>query len=173
MSTLIQLCKGTFPLWNAFELELVADLEFKSGKVYHLDGRNGSGKSSFIRKCLLPRIMEKRIGYLYLEQQMHTQLSAIKANAALANYPESIHSEAEAVDYLLYDLEKCHRKAEQACFVIWDESEYYPQVYAFLQAKNIEFVLLLVNHNQIVLPCPISILRLELQTLSKTRLELS
>jgi len=74
----------TLQIWPGFRLELPAPLEFQTGFRYHLRGLNGSGKSSFLSRVLLPRLIGNVSYYnLYFEQQMSLQLDAVRAYAAL------------------------------------------------------------------------------------------
>jgi ABC-type ATPase involved in cell division len=88
----IRLESGTYPVWDDFSLELTSDLTFSSVALYYLHGANGSGKSSFIERLLIPSLRNQRdIFLLYFEQQMHFQIQAVKAYASIMPPRKEIH----------------------------------------------------------------------------------
>lgn len=122
-NSLIQFINETHQIWPDFSLRIVSPLSFQMGKIYHLKGENGSGKSSFLQKILVPAIQAKKDAYIvYLQQQMHLQLYAIKAYAATHAAPHSIENEADAISFLLHDLHQAYQKEPKDIYLIADES---------------------------------------------------
>jgi energy-coupling factor transporter ATP-binding protein EcfA2 len=113
---------GNYQVWPNFALEVSTDLSFEMGKSYQLLGANGSGKSSFIQKLLLPAIREQDNAYIvYLQQQMHLQLYALKAHAAFHAPGIRICTANDAAKYLLADLQKAYAARAKNIYIVADE----------------------------------------------------
>ena len=120
---MIKLEPGIHQLWPRFSQSISSPLSFEMGKIYHLKGDNGSGKSSFIQKILLPIIQTQGDAYIiYLQQQMHLQLYALRAYAAVNGYGKRIVSEQDAVDFLVQDLLDCYSHTPKDVYLLSDES---------------------------------------------------
>ncbi len=142
------LTKGDHQVWEGFNLSLETDLSFSPG-IHYLEGANGSGKSSFLSRLLLPRLLHDRAVYcLYLEQQMHLQLTAVKAYASLIQLRRRIFGEAETVGYLLDDLLRVWQIQPRPCYVLMDESHCAKEVRDFLSHKLPGSVLIYAAHTE-------------------------
>jgi ABC-type dipeptide/oligopeptide/nickel transport system ATPase subunit len=118
---MIQLPAGKREIWPGFTLNLPQSLEFAPGSSYHLKGANGSGKSSFIHRILLPALQDRDDLYiLCLEQQMHLQIYALSAIAAIFKPEYSIRNEEDVWRYLWDDL--ASRADSFPVYVIADEA---------------------------------------------------
>ncbi len=138
---------GEYQVWPGFSLHLTADLDFCPG-LHYLSGPNGSGKSSFLTRLLLPRLLQDADAYsLYLEQQMHLQVNAVKAYASVLRPHARINGEADTVDFLLQNLLRAWQTRPKACFVAMDESPHAAQVHAFLSANLPAFSLIFSSHH--------------------------
>ncbi len=113
---------GKHLLWQQFNLEICCSIAFEQGKHYHLQGENGSGKSSFINRILIPRLKESGCYILLFEQQMALQLHAIKAHAAIFSPGRRIVSEQDVISYLLDDLKATYMNKPRDVYIIADES---------------------------------------------------
>ncbi|HNQ42999.1 MAG TPA: hypothetical protein PKI59_01145 [Candidatus Cloacimonadota bacterium] len=109
-------------VWPDFSLEIKNDLTFETGCRYHLSGPNGSGKTSLITQILIPKIQQSKSYILYFEQQMHLQLYAIKAYAALMHKDRVISSEADMMAYLFENLQMAYSAQPRDIYLIADES---------------------------------------------------
>ena len=111
-------------LYDGFELEITGELAFMAGERYYLSGANGSGKTSFLQRTLLPKLLEhpEKQYILYLEQQMRGQFLALKAYAAYSAYHQPVNCEADAVDYLLHNLRQCLSFQTRPIVLVVDES---------------------------------------------------
>ncbi len=147
MKLILKLDQAIYPIWENFRLELSQTIELYAGKIYHLQGSNGSGKSSFIRKCLIPALKTKGIPYIYLEQQMRAQIFALMADAALSEYKSPLQTEADAIEYLLFKAEQNRAVNSLALVCICDESAYSQRVYQVLSEKGWDFAMLIVAHD--------------------------
>ena len=118
---MITLPAGKRDIWPGFSLSLEKPLRFEVGKSYYLKGANGSGKSSFIHQILLPELEGRTDLYvLCLQQQMHLQLYALRAQAAIFKPGFAIRSEEDVWRYLWQDL--AERQDDLPVYVIADEA---------------------------------------------------
>lgn len=135
-------------IWPEFSLDITSDIQFSPGRIYHLDGPNGGGKSSFITRLLLPRLLERQDIYtLYFEQQMHHQIQTVKAYASIFPPHREINAEAQTVRHLLEDLKKNLASERRPCYVVMDESHQEKQVYDFLQTLDSDYCLIFSSHD--------------------------
>ncbi|MDZ4182589.1 MAG: hypothetical protein U1B83_06915 [Candidatus Cloacimonadaceae bacterium] len=100
------------------------ELSLGIGELIHLSGDNGSGKSSFLRRLLIPQIQAQQadIYQLYFEQQSALQLFSVKAHAAFQKPPRQINNEEQMTTYLLDNLELAMRKQSRPVILMIDES---------------------------------------------------
>lgn len=141
--------KGNYPVWENFALTLSADLDLGPG-IHCLSGANGSGKSSLLTRVLLPRLLKTPAVYcIYFEQQMHVQVTAIKAYASVIKPHRRIKGEADAVDFLLEDLLRAWKKEPRPCYVVMDESLFAERVLDFLQTNLPAFSLVYSAHTEL------------------------
>ncbi len=126
---------GEYECWQGFRLHLESDINLSLGTNYYLHGANGSGKSTFIKKLLLPSLQSSRnqVFSLYIQQHFHLQAYLIKAEAALL-YPEHRpHSMADCLDYLLCGLSKALEICSRPVVIVADET---PKLELLLQYLN-------------------------------------
>jgi len=101
----IRIEKGRYDVWPGFSLKIPELINFLPENVYQLVGPNGSGKSSFIHKLLLPQARDtKEIYLLCIQQQLHLQLYAMKALAAIYRPGLRMRNEEDLWSYLWEDL---------------------------------------------------------------------
>ena len=142
----MRLERGLHLLWPGFAIELKEELTFHPG-VYHLSGENGSGKSSFYKRLLLPELQTESSCYIvYLEQMMKGQFYALKAHAALSDWQKGIHNHQDAVDYLLHDLGRTVAKSPRSIFAMVDESSSLIEVWDRLKGLGQSFTLIYSSH---------------------------
>jgi len=115
--------KSSYQPWKDFTVLIDNDLTFSTGCVYHLKGQNGSGKTSFIRRILIPFLQSEPQGQyiFYLEQMIQTQYDAIHAYAALSRPACQISNFNEMVTYLMENLSSYCKKEPRPVFLIIDE----------------------------------------------------
>lgn len=118
---MITIPRSRLQIWPGFCLDISDDIHFHCPGSYYLKGNNGSGKSSFINRVLLPAIKDRNdLHLIVLQQQMHMQLYAMRAWAAM-HYPERrVADESDVWDLLSYDLASL--KDDKALVVIADEA---------------------------------------------------
>ncbi|HQF67402.1 MAG TPA: hypothetical protein PLC91_00520 [Candidatus Cloacimonadota bacterium] len=140
---------ATLQIWPEFRLELPAPLEFQTGFRYHLRGFNGSGKSSFLSRVLLPRLNGNFSCYsLYFEQQMSLQLDAVRAYAALRKTRQLLASEKDVIDFLLRDLFNRLQEAPRPAYVLMDESPHTSFIADSLQEQAANSCLIYTSHQE-------------------------
>ena len=148
MSPVLRIEAGTTSVWKGFALILPQALELSSGKIYKLEGANGSGKSSFIKHFILPMLKQNKAEQytLYIEQQMHKELYAIKADAAIKGYRDKIDSEKAAINSLLNDLKAALEIEQRSVVAVLDETSYLDEIVAELQLLCAELLLIFCDH---------------------------
>ncbi len=117
---------GTYQIWKEFSLNLPLDLTFSVGLSYLLQGNNGSGKSSFIRKLLIPYLQNcaDKQYVIYIEQQIQSQFIAVKANALLRKTGIEINSPEAMITYLFRSLSCKQLHQPRPLIIILDEVPY-------------------------------------------------
>lgn len=147
---------ATYPCWPGFDLLLETDLVFTGKRVIYLSGSNGSGKSSFITKVLLPKVKVTATPCytIYLEQLFHLQAYSIKAEAALKHPEKRLLSNADCLAYLLNDLELAQKKQLRPVLAFADESHFLLDLYHFLEASGFDYSLIYSIHGEDPLPTP-------------------
>lgn len=129
----MQIESAVVAVWRDFTLDIPQALEFQAGVSYHLQGANGSGKSSFISQLLLPRLLEDSSCFkLYFEQQMNLQLHAVKAYASIIQPHHTLSGEQDLTLYLLEKLRASYEREARPLYVLVDESPYAGLIHDFL-----------------------------------------
>ncbi len=138
--------KGDLRLWPDFVLRVPEEIMLTRGNIYHLAGTNGSGKSSFIRNFLLRYEPTEPVYRLYFEQQMSSQLQAVKAIAAFAGQSAKVERESDAVSYLLDDLERCMQKEPRPLWIFADESRFLDMILSHPAVQSAHALVLYCEH---------------------------
>ncbi|MDD2332002.1 MAG: hypothetical protein PHI68_05050 [Candidatus Cloacimonetes bacterium] len=139
--------KGRYRIWQDFELELIQDLILEPGVCYLLTGANGSGKSSFLKRCLLPGLKLGGYCYLYIGQQLDTQLYVCKADSAFSQSRINVKDGSSMVEYLFERLaEVLAQENPGICYIVLDEYYEYRQVLDYLEDLKISCCLIAVSH---------------------------
>lgn len=141
--------KSIYNIWTDFRIETQQNIKFETGCCYHLKGQNGTGKSSFIRKILIPQLQNRTSEQyiLYLEQQVQSQFDALKAHAALQKPSVQINSVEHMFSYQLRRLSHFTEKDPRSAIIILDETIYPEIINEWLQEADLEQVCLIyVSH---------------------------
>jgi ABC-type sugar transport system ATPase subunit len=137
------------PVWSVFSIEVTKDISFECRRHYQLTGDNGSGKSSFLKRILIPQLLTNpsQQYVLYIEQQIQSQFDAVKAYAALQKPPVQISSFEEMVDFQLQTLSEQLKVQDRPCFIILDECQFTQRIVQTLSRLKIkQYCLLYVSH---------------------------
>lgn len=160
---------STNNVWSDFKIEVTADLVFEAGSIYQLDGDNGTGKTSFIKKVLIPEILlnPDRQYLMYIEQQIQSQFDVVKAYAALQKPAVQIHTFTDMVDYQLYKLSQQLITQSKPCFIIIDESSLLTRIVQTLSRLKVkQYCLVYVSHQKCEIPVNKEILHLKIESIN-------
>jgi len=153
---LLTIASGCYPCWPGFSLQIEQDLNLVTGEIVYLAGANGSGKSSFLRQVLLPKLKTQPHDFytLYLEQFFHLQAYMVRAQAALMHPQRKLHNSFDCLAYLLDDLSQAQQQARKPVFVLADESRNILALSSFLQNSGFEYCLVYSIHGENPLSLP-------------------
>jgi len=138
---------GNYQLWPTFSLQLPQDLEISPDTNYYLQGNNGSGKSSFIKQLLLPKLRESECYHLYWEQQIGIQRYVISAHAAMHHQPFPARSELDALSYLAHNLKQAQSLNPRPAFWVLDECTRFEQLLKLIRELQLDISLVYSHHD--------------------------
>jgi hypothetical protein len=80
--------KGKYRLESrGLHFDLIDDLDFNNnGKCFYFRGDNGFGKTSFLEKIVIPALGVENVRYLYIGQDIRTQLYTLRALLSVQGY---------------------------------------------------------------------------------------
>jgi len=84
----IVLPKGKISLLERLlNFDIQEEIEFNfNNTIYIFEGNNGSGKTTFVEKVLIPLLIKNNIPYSYLGQDVNFQKNTIKSSLAILNF---------------------------------------------------------------------------------------
>jgi len=84
----MELKKGTYRLEErGLNFSLSDDLNFNTNKrCYYFRGGNGFGKTSFLEKIIIPGLKNDNVQYIYIGQDMRTQLYTLRALLSIQGF---------------------------------------------------------------------------------------
>jgi uridine kinase len=134
-----------------------------TGEIIYLAGANGSGKSSFLKQVLLPKLKTQPNDFytLYLEQFFHLQAYVVRAQAALMHPQRKLQNSFDCLAYLLDDLSLAQQKVRRPVFVLADESRNLLALSSFLQNSGFDYCLVYSIHGENPLSLPYRSLQFE------------
>lgn len=142
---------GRKQVWEVFSIQINSRIEFLPGKIYHLSGRNASGKSSFLTQILLPALQNREDIYtLYLEQQIHLQMQAVKAYAGIMPPRRIVKTEIDAVTFLLDNLLLALGRSPRLSYILLDENPQEDLVRDFAHQLGEGCCLIFSSHSAVV-----------------------
>ena len=91
----MELKKGIYRLEErGLNFSLSDDLDFRSrGSCFYFRGGNGFGKTSFLEKIIIPGLNNDNVQYLYIGQDMRTQLYTLRALLSVQGFKVSDNDE--------------------------------------------------------------------------------
>lgn len=138
---------GTYELWPHFSLQIPQPLTLSPEHHYYLEGDNGSGKSTFIKKLLLPQLKANAGIYsLYWEQQIGLQSYAIRAHAAFNHHEQRLETDYDILMYLLDNLKNTLLRQKRPVFFVVDECLFFDDILRYLKAHELEVSLIFTHH---------------------------
>ena len=93
----MQIPKGQYRIDERnLNFDIIADLDFNnSGSRFYFRGDNGFGKTSFLEKIIIPALRSDNIPYLYIGQDIRTQLYTLRALLSIQGVKVSDADEVE------------------------------------------------------------------------------
>jgi hypothetical protein len=132
----MEIHKGTYRLENRnLSFDIVADLDFNNsgGCCFYFRGNNGFGKTSFLEKIIIPALKDDNRSYLYIGQDIRTQLYTLRALLSTKGVKVSDTDEVEL-------LRLWFRHNQSASILILDELDKYFPDYGFIFDWSEDFI---------------------------------
>ena len=119
--------KGKYRLESrGLHFDLVDDLDFtKNGNCFYFRGDNGFGKTSFLEKIVIPALGAENVHYLYIGQDIRTQLYTLRALLSVQGFKVS-----EMDEFALLRLWVDHGRSARV-FILDEFDKYFPD-YQFI-----------------------------------------
>jgi len=123
----MEIKRGTYPLARrGLNFRLADDLNFKNSACrFYLRGGNGFGKTSFLEKIIIPALKEDKVPYIYIGQDIRTQLYTLRALLSVQGIKVSDNDEVELLKLWI-------KKSRSATVFILDEFDKYFPDYGFI-----------------------------------------
>ena len=123
----MEIQKGKYRIENRnLKFEVVDNLNFhNNGCCYFLRGDNGLGKTSFLEKIIIPALKADKLSYLYIGQDIRTQLYTLRALLSTKGIKVA---DSDAVELLRLWIEH----SQSASVLILDEFDKYFPDYSFI-----------------------------------------
>jgi hypothetical protein len=123
----MQIHKGKYRLEDrSLYFDVIDDLDFKNnGNCFYFRGDNGFGKTSFLEKLIIPALGIENVQYLYIGQDIRTQLYTLRALLSVQGYKVSGKDEIELLKLWV-------RHDQSARVFILDEFDKYFPDYRFI-----------------------------------------
>jgi len=138
--------KNKYKLQNRNLLfDVVDDFDFNSRNACHyFRGGNGFGKTSFLEKVIIPALNAAKRDYLYIGQDIRTQLYTLKALLSIQG-----HKVSETDEYELLRL-WVHQSQSARIFILDEFDKYFPD-YSFIFDWTESFIqnYIIVTHQRL------------------------
>jgi hypothetical protein len=124
--------------------DVVDDLDFNTRNTcYYFRGGNGFGKTSFLEKIVIPVLRAANCHYLYIGQDIRTQLYTLRAFLSIQG-----HKISESDEYEL--LRRWVHQGQSARIFILDEFDKYFPDFRFIFDWSMSFIqsYIIVTHQQ-------------------------
>ena len=123
----MQIHRGKYRLASRnLNFDMVDDLNLNySGGCFYFRGGNGFGKTSFLEKVIIPALKADSLPYLYIGQDIRTQLYTLRALLSIQGLKVSGTDEVELLRLWM-------NQAQTASVLILDEFDKYFPDYGFI-----------------------------------------
>ena len=123
----MEIQKGKYRIENRnLKFEVVENLNFHNNRgFYFLRGDNGLGKTSFLEKIIIPALKADKLSYLYIGQDIRTQLYTLRALLSTKGIKVADSDEFELLRLWIQD-------SQSASVLILDEFDKYFPDYSFI-----------------------------------------
>jgi len=139
----MEIHKGKYRLENRnLNFDIVDDLNFNtSGDCFYFRGGNGFGKTSFLEKIIIPALKTDNLSYLYIGQDIRTQLYTLRALLSIRGFKVSDTDEVELLRLWIHH-------SQTASVLILDEFDKYFPDYGFIFDWSAAFIrtYIIVSH---------------------------
>ena len=118
----MEISKGKYRLDSRnLHFDMADDLNFNnSGGCFYFRGGNGFGKTSFLEKVIIPALKADNLPYLYIGQDIRTQLYTLRALLSIQGFKVSDTDEVELLRLWI-------NQGQSASVLILDEfDKYFP-----------------------------------------------
>ena len=125
--------------------DVVDDFDFNSRSTcYYFRGGNGFGKTSFLEKIVIPALKAANRQYLYIGQDIRTQLYTLRALLSMQGHKISDTNEYELLKIWV------HQGQSARTFILDEFDKYFPE-YHFIFDWSRPFIqnYIIVTHQQI------------------------
>lgn len=131
----MMIAKNTYKLQNRnLNFDVVDDLDFNMRNTcYYFRGGNGFGKTSFLEKMIIPALKDADCNYLYIGQDIRTQLYTLRAFLSIQG-----HKISETDEYEL--LRRWVHQGQSARIFILDEFDKYFPDFDFIFDWSMSFI---------------------------------
>ena len=131
----MQIPKGKYRIDERnLNFDIIADLDFNnSGSRFYFRGDNGFGKTSFLEKIIIPALKSDNIPYLYIGQDIRTQLYTLRALLSIQGVKISDADEVEILRLWI-------NQGQSARVFILDEFDKYFPDYGFIYDWSAAFI---------------------------------
>lgn len=148
----MKLTAQVYQVWHDFRIKLSSEIKFEPNYLYLFTGDNGAGKTSFLRKVILPELQKSKEFFpAYLSQDFAHQYYSIKAYSVYDNNNSVVNNFSEAINYYLQRLSNDISK-DKIIFLMLDEAEVYHKLKELTTPlKNHQVIFLLITHNPEIL----------------------
>ena len=138
--------KGSYRLQDRnLNFDVVDDFDFnRSNSCYYLRGGNGFGKTSFLEKIVIPALKAAGHQYLYIGQDIRTQLYTLRALLSLQGHKISETNEYELLKIWV------HQGQTARTFILDEFDKYFPD-YHFIFNWSRSFIqnYIIVTHQHL------------------------
>lgn len=138
------IAKKTYKLPNRnLNFDVVDEFDFSESTCFYFRGGNGFGKTSFLEKIVIPAIKDTHRQYLYIGQDIRTQLYTLRALLSIQG-----HKISETDEYELLRL--WIQQGQSARIFILDEFDKYFPDYSFIYDWSRSFIhsYIIVTHQR-------------------------
>jgi hypothetical protein len=118
----MELKKGKYRLEErGLKFSLSDDLDFQSREsCFYFRGGNGFGKTSFLEKIIIPGLKNDNVQYLYIGQDMRTQLYTLRALLSVQGFKVSENDEIELLRIWI------NNSKSATVFILDEFDKYFP-----------------------------------------------
>ena len=123
----MEIHKGNYRLESRnLHFDMAEDLNFNNnGCCFYFRGGNGFGKTSFLEKVIIPALKADNLPYLYIGQDIRTQLYTLRALLSIRGLKVSDTDEVELLRLWI-------NQGQSASVLILDEFDKYFPDYGFI-----------------------------------------